>query len=166
MKAVPPKGCRTKLNNRFPNLSALVLLPRNAYFLPVRANSPPSVIPSFLLVIQPLDFILYKILPVYNTRMTADSLFLHKASLISIYLLLKLPQTFCYNSTMHSSSNCYVTTLVCISISVSIIWYNYLFMGSHVPYLIKKLKCLQNRAIRAVVGAHFRDSINPYYSQL
>ena len=135
MKAVPPKGCRTKLNKRFPNLSVLVLLPRNAYFLPVRANPPPSVIPSYLLVIQPLDFIFYKILPVYNIRMTANSLFLHKASLFLIYLLLKLPQTFCYDSTMHSSSNCYVTTLVCISISVTIIWYNYLWGATYPTYL-------------------------------
>ena len=30
---------------------------------------------------------------------------------------------------------------------------------------LQKLKSLQNQAIRSVVGAHFRDSINPYYSQ-
>ena len=34
------------------------------------------------------------------------------------------------------------------------------------PSYLKKLKSLQNRAIRSVVGGHFRDSVNPYYSQL
>ena len=29
---------------------------------------------------------------------------------------------------------------------------------------IQKLKSVQNGAIRAVVDAHFRDSVNPYYS--
>ena len=32
------------------------------------------------------------------------------------------------------------------------------------PTYLQKLKPLQNRAIRAVVGVHFRDSVNPFYS--
>ena len=44
---------------------------------------------SLLLLIQPLDFMLYKILPVLNILMTVNSLFLLKAALFSIYLLLK-----------------------------------------------------------------------------
>ena len=84
-----PESCRTELNNTFPNLSALALLPRNAYFLLVNANLPPRLIPSLLLLIQPLDFIFYKILPVLNTMMAADSLFLPKAPILSICLLLK-----------------------------------------------------------------------------
>ena len=39
-------------------------------------------------------------------------------------------------------------------------------MGATYPTYLQKLKSLQNRAIRAVVGAHFRDSVNPYYSRL
>ena len=31
---------------------------------------------------------------------------------------------------------------------------------------LQRIKSLQNRAVRAVVGAHFRDLVNPYYSQL
>ena len=31
---------------------------------------------------------------------------------------------------------------------------------------MQNLKSLQNQALRAVAGAHFRNSINPYYSQL
>ena len=34
------------------------------------------------------------------------------------------------------------------------------------PTYLQKLKSLQNRAIRAVVGAHFRNSVSSYYSQL
>ena len=37
--------------------------------------------------------------------------------------------------------------------------------ATHSTYL-QKLKSLQNRAFRAVVGAHFRDSMNRYYSEL
>ena len=44
-----PKRCRIKLNNKFPNLSPLALLPRNTFFQPVYANLPPSLIPSFRL---------------------------------------------------------------------------------------------------------------------
>ena len=84
-----PKGCRTESNNMSPNLSVLALLPKNAYFLLVGANLPPGLIPSLLLLIQPLDFIFYKILPVLNIMMTADFLFLPKAAHLFIYLLLK-----------------------------------------------------------------------------
>ena len=34
------------------------------------------------------------------------------------------------------------------------------------PAYLQKLKSLQNRAIRTIVGVHFRDSVNSYYSQL
>ena len=73
-----------------PNLSVLALLPKNAYFLLAGANLPPRLIPSLLLLIQPLDFIFYKILPALNIMMTADFLFLPKAAHLSIYLLWKL----------------------------------------------------------------------------
>ena len=76
---VPPKDCTTKLSNTFLYLSALDL-PRNAYFLPVSANFPPSLIPSLLLRIQTLDFIFNKILPVLYITMTVQSLFLHKTA--------------------------------------------------------------------------------------
>ena len=39
-------------------------------------------------------------------------------------------------------------------------------MGAMYPTYLQKLKSLQNQAIRAVVGAHFRDSVNPYSFQL
>ena len=84
------KKCgRTESNNMSPNLSVLALLPCNAYFLPVGANLQPSLIPSLLLLIQPLNFIFYKILPVLNITMTVDFLFLPKTAHLSIYLLLK-----------------------------------------------------------------------------
>ena len=38
--------------------------------------------------------------------------------------------------------------------------------GATYPTYLQKFKSLQNRAIRAVVGAHFRDLVNPYYFQL
>ena len=42
-----------------------------------------------------------------------------------------------------------------------------MYMRSHVIYFLQKLKFLKNRAIRAIVGAHFRNSVNlQYYSQL
>ena len=82
-----PKGCRTELNNTFPNLSTLALFPRNAYFLLVDANLPPRPIPSLLFLIQPLDFTFFKILSVLNIMMTVDSLFLPKAALLSTYQL-------------------------------------------------------------------------------
>ena len=72
-----------------PNLSVLALFPKNAYFLLVGANLPPRLIPSRLLMIQPLDFIFYKILPALNIIMTADFLFLPKAAHLFIYLPLK-----------------------------------------------------------------------------
>ena len=71
------------------NLSALALLPKNAYFLLVGANLPPRLIPILLLLIQPLDFIFNKILPSLNIMMTAYFLFLPKAAHLFTYLLLK-----------------------------------------------------------------------------
>ena len=59
------------------------------YFLPVSANLSPSLISILLLVIQPFVFLFYKILPVLKIMITVDSLFLPKAALLSIYLLLK-----------------------------------------------------------------------------
>ena len=38
--------------------------------------------------------------------------------------------------------------------------------GATYSIYLQKLKSLLNRAIRAVVGARFRDLVNPYYSQL
>ena len=38
--------------------------------------------------------------------------------------------------------------------------------GSCILLMYKKLKSLQNRAIRAVVDACFQDLVNPYYSKL
>ena len=38
--------------------------------------------------------------------------------------------------------------------------------GATYPTYLQKLKSQQNRAIRAIVDAHFRDSVNLYYSQL
>ena len=89
MQAVLPKGCRTESNNMSPNLSVLALLPKNAYFLLVGANFPSILIPCLLLLIQPLDFVFYKIIPALNIMMTADFLFLPKAAHLFIYLLLK-----------------------------------------------------------------------------
>ena len=62
---------------------------KNAYFLLVGANLPPRLISSLLLLIQPLDFIFYKILPALNIMMTADFLSLPKTDHLFIYLLLK-----------------------------------------------------------------------------
>ena len=87
MLAVLPKACRTELNSTFPNLSALALFPRNAYFLPISANLSPNLMPSLLLLIQPFDFIFYEILPVLNIMMAVDSLFLLKTALLSTCLL-------------------------------------------------------------------------------
>ena len=84
-----PKGCSTESNNMSPNLCVLALLPKNAYSLLVGANLPPRLIPSLLFLIQPLDFIFYKILSALNITMTADFLFLPKAAHLFIYLLLK-----------------------------------------------------------------------------
>ena len=68
----------------------LLFFPKNAYFLLAGANLSPRLIPSLLLLIQPLDFIFYKILPALNIMMTADFLFLPKAAHLFIYLLWKL----------------------------------------------------------------------------
>ena len=72
-----------------PNLFVLALLPKNAYFLLVGVNLPPRLIPSLLLLIQPLNIIFYKILPALNIMMTADFLFSPKAAHLFIYVLLK-----------------------------------------------------------------------------
>ena len=40
-----------------------------------------------------------------------------------------------------------------------------IWVATYFTYLLK-LKSLQNQAVRAIVGAHFRDSVNPYYFQL
>ena len=82
-------SCRRESNNMSPNLSILALLPKDAYFLLVGANLPPRLITSLLLLIQPLDFIFYKMLCVLNIMMTADFLFLPKTAYLFIYLLLK-----------------------------------------------------------------------------
>ena len=82
----PPKGCRTKLNYTLPNLSVLAL-PRNAYFVPVGENLPPGSLASDSAIGPNL---LQN--PAYAQHYddgTIDSLFLSKAALLSIYLLLK-----------------------------------------------------------------------------
>ena len=55
------QGLQDRIEQHAPKLSVLALLPKNAYFLLVGANLPPRLIPSLLLLIQPLDFIFYKI---------------------------------------------------------------------------------------------------------
>ena len=88
---IKQQGCRTESNNMSPNLFVLALLPKNAYFLLAGTNLPPRlIIRSLLLLIQPFDFIFYKILPALNIMMTADFLFLPKAAHLFIYLLWKL----------------------------------------------------------------------------
>ena len=44
--------------------------------------------------------------------------------------------------------------------------YSIIIWRATYPTCLQKLKPLQNRAIRAVVGAYFRVSVVPYYSQL
>ena len=44
--------------------------------------------------------------------------------------------------------------------------YGMIIWGATYPTYLQKLKFLQNRAMRTIVGAHFQDSVNPYYSQL
>ena len=44
--------------------------------------------------------------------------------------------------------------------------YGVIILEATYPTYLQKLKSLQNRAIRAIVGAHFRDSVDPYYFQL
>ena len=55
----------------------------------VGANLSSRLIPYLLLLIQPLDFIFYQILPALNIMMTADFLFLPKAAHLFVYPLLK-----------------------------------------------------------------------------
>ena len=43
--------------------------------------------------------------------------------------------------------------------------YSIITWGATYLTYLPKLKSLKNRAVRAVVGAHFRDSVNPYFSQ-
>ena len=43
--------------------------------------------------------------------------------------------------------------------------YTIIIWGATYPTYLQNLKLPQNQAIRAVVNAHFRDSINLYYSQ-
>ena len=78
-----------RIKQHVPKSIVLALLPKNAYFLLVGTNFPPRLIPSLLLLIQPLDFIFYKILPALNIIMTADFLLLPKAAHLVICLLLK-----------------------------------------------------------------------------
>ena len=49
---------------------------------------------------------------------------------------------------------------------VHLLLYGIIIWGATYPTYSQKLKSLQNQAIRAIVGARFRDSVNPYYSQL
>ena len=44
--------------------------------------------------------------------------------------------------------------------------YGIIIWGAKYPTYLQKLKSLQNRAIRTIVRAHFRDSVNLYYFQL
>ena len=55
----------------------------------LRCKSSTQTNAQSLALIQSLGFIFYKILSVLNVMMTVDSLFIPKASLLSIYLLLK-----------------------------------------------------------------------------
>ena len=89
MYSVLFEDCRTELNYMSPNLSVLALLPKSFYFLPGGANIPPRLIPSLLLLNQPIYFIFCKILLMLNILMTVDFLFLPKAAYLLIYLLLK-----------------------------------------------------------------------------
>ena len=44
--------------------------------------------------------------------------------------------------------------------------YGIMIWGATYPTYLQKLKSLRNRTIRAVAGAHFRDLVNPFSSQL
>ena len=61
------------------------------------------------------------------------------------------------------SSKHYATILLCISASVFIL--RCTDLEATYPIYIKRLKSLQNRAIRAVARSHYRDEVNPYYIQ-
>ena len=43
--------------------------------------------------------------------------------------------------------------------------YGIIIWGATYPTCIKRLKSLQNRAIRAVARLHYRDEVNLYYNQ-
>ena len=62
-----------------------------------------------------------------------------------------------------TSSNCYVATLLCISITVTIVWYNYL--GSYVSYLFTQIKILTKSSDKSRCWCSFRR-LNPYHSHL
>ena len=55
---------------------------------------------------------------------------------------------------------------LCYALVHPLLLYGIIIRGATYPTYLQKLKSLQNRAIRAIVGAHFRDSVNPYYTQL
>ena len=42
--------------------------------------------------------------------------------------------------------------------------YGIIIWGATYPTNIKRLKSLQNRAIRAVAKCHYRDEVNPHYN--
>ena len=52
------------------------------------------------------------------------------------------------------------------AVVLPLLLYSIIIWGATYPTYLQKLKPLQNRAIRAVVGAYFRVSVVPYYSQL
>ena len=49
--------------------------------------------------------------------------------------------------------------------SASILILRYYDVGATFPTYIKRLKSVQNRAIRVVVKCHYQDKVNPYYIQ-
>jgi hypothetical protein len=48
----------------------------------------------------------------------------------------------------------------------SLLIYGNIIWASTYPSYLQKLKVLQNRAVRAVSGSHYRDSISPIYAKL
>ena len=123
MLAVLPKGFRTELNIASPNLFALALLCRNAYFLPVGANLPPRLIRNLLILIQPLDFTFYKILSALNIMMTVDSLFLPTVALLSIYLLLKPLSSKLPTPTSADKKNSCTAKRLCTNDALSLVFF-------------------------------------------
>ena len=57
----------------------------------------------------------------------------------------------------------FVKARLCFSTCATIVLYN--SVGSHVSCIYAKIKFVQNQAKRGIVGTHFTDSVNPYYSQ-
>ena len=74
----------------------------------------------------------------------------------SVGIINKLKQTFPQNAMLQL----YYALVHPLPLYDVIIW------GATYSTYAQKSKSLQNRAIRAVVGAHFRDSVNPYYLHL